>query len=84
MKLFTLVFTFVQVKMNKKRFTHLAKMYGFNCYFNDETMEVKGTNLFNDLMIGLFIKLEAIKPSDDGFVIQMGEQLSKTHKINRV
>ena len=69
--------------MDKPRFTHLAKMYGFNCYFNHETMEVKGTNLFNDLMISLFIKFEEIKPSNDGFVIQMGEQLSKKHKINR-
>jgi hypothetical protein len=69
--------------MHKPRFTHLAKMYGFNCYFNSETMEVKGTNWFNDLMIGLFIKLEELKPSDDGFVIQMGEQLPKRHKINR-
>jgi hypothetical protein len=69
--------------MEEPRFTHLAKMYGFNCYFNDKTMEIKGTTILNDLMIGLFIKLEEIKPSDDGFVIQMGEQLSNTHKINR-
>ena len=70
--------------MDQPRFTHLAKMYGFDCYFNDETMDVKGTNWFNDLMIGLFIKLEELKPSGDGFVILKGRKLSHTHKINRV
>jgi len=70
--------------MAQPRYTHIAKMYGFPCYFNDETMEVKGTNLINDLMIGLFIRIEQIKPINDNFVVQVGEPISSTHKINRV
>ena len=70
--------------MPKPRFTHLAKIYGFSCYFNDETMEVLGTNWFNETMIGFFIKLEHIKPMNDGFVILKEQAIPTTHKINRV
>jgi len=69
--------------MQEPRFTHLAKIYGFNCYFNEHTMEVKGTNWFNEMMIELFIKIEQIKPINDGYVIHKGERLDTTHKINR-
>lgn len=68
---------------HSSRFTHRAKMYGFNCYFNEETMEVKGTNFFNNFMIGCFIKFEEIKPINDGFVIMKGERIPSTHKVNR-
>ena len=69
--------------MQEPRFTHRAKIYGFNCYFNEDTMEVKGTNFFNEMMIELFIKIEQVKPINDGFVIFKGERLEETHKINR-
>lgn len=43
--------------MNNK-YTHLAELYGFRCYFNIDTNEVEGTNWFNDKMIELFIWLD--------------------------
>lgn len=69
--------------MSSPRFTHRAKIYGFNCYFNENTMEVRGTNWFNELMIDLFVKIEQVKPINDGFVIHKGEKLESMHKINR-
>lgn len=42
----------------EKKFTHLAEIYGFRCYFNEDTNDVKGTNWFNDIMIDLFIWLD--------------------------
>lgn len=43
--------------MNNK-YTHLAELYGFRCYFNIDTNEIEGTNWFNNKMIDLFIWLD--------------------------
>lgn len=54
---------------NKMGFTHLAKIYGIPCYFNENTMEVKGTNKVYDLLIGARIMIEQYLPLDNGFYI---------------
>jgi len=41
--------------METKQFTHLAELYGFRCYYNEDTQEIKGTNWFNDMMIDIFL-----------------------------
>ena len=50
-------------------FTHLAKLYGFECYFNIDTNEVKGTNWFNDKMIDIFVWIETTFPVNDHFEV---------------
>lgn len=57
------------MKENIIEFTHLAKIYGIPCYFNENTMEVKGTNKIYDLLIGVRIQIEQYFPLDDGFYI---------------
>jgi len=34
-------------------YTHLAELYGFRCWFNEDTNEVRGTNWFNEQMISV-------------------------------
>nr|WP_294941900.1 hypothetical protein [uncultured Mucilaginibacter sp.] len=64
--------------MKDIKYTHIAKLYGFKCFFNEETMDVKGTNWFNDQMISLFIWLETIYTVNEGFMIQIIEPIKIT------
>lgn len=57
------------MKGNEIKFTHLAKIYGIPCYFNENTMEIKGTNTVYDLLIGIRLKIEEYLPLDDGFYV---------------
>ncbi len=59
----------------KSRFTHIAKIYGIPCYFNEDTMEVKGTNLIFDWLIDARVFLETIFPIDEGFNIEIISEL---------
>jgi hypothetical protein len=65
--------------MEDVKYTHIAKLYGFKCFFNDETMDVKGTNWFNEKMISFFIWLETIHTINEGFIIQIIEPIHTTH-----
>ncbi|GAB2987491.1 hypothetical protein GCM10027049_29280 [Mucilaginibacter puniceus] len=70
--------------MESIKYTHIAKLYGFKCYFNEETMDVKGTTWLNDKLIDLFIWIENIYTVNEGFMIQIIEPINSKHIINRV
>ena len=53
----------------------MAELYGFRCWYNDETGEVKGTNWINEKMIDLFIWLDTTFEVNDGFYIKVIEKL---------
>ncbi|RQO79129.1 hypothetical protein DBR40_05260 [Pedobacter sp. KBW01] len=53
------------------KFTHIAKFYSIPCYFNEQTMDVKGTNFFYDKLIDIRIFIEDIFPSEDGYKIEV-------------
>ena len=59
----------------KSRFTHIARIYGIPCLFNEETMEVKGTNIFYDLVIDARVFLETIFPLEEGFNIEIVSEI---------
>jgi len=52
-------------------YTHIAKFYGIPCFFNENTMEVKGTNKIYDLLIDLRLLIEEYFPSESGFRIEL-------------
>ncbi|RZK27107.1 MAG: hypothetical protein EOO43_00660 [Flavobacterium sp.] len=52
-------------------YTHIAKFYGIPCYFNENTMDVKGTNKFYDFLIDARLLVEDHFPSDSGFRIEL-------------
>ena len=56
-------------------FTHIAEIYGFRCYFNEDTNEVKGTNWVYDKLIDLFIWIDTKFGINDGFSIKLIERL---------
>ncbi|WP_437918572.1 hypothetical protein [Sphingobacterium sp. LRF_L2] len=63
--------------MYKNRFTHLAKIYGIPCYFNEDNMEVKGTNWFFDRLIDLGTFLDTTFNLSDGFYVTDLQKLKK-------
>ena len=61
-----------------KGYTHLCKMYGFKCYasFTDDGgCEVRGTNLFREKMINIFVWIECNFPINEGFPVEILEEL---------
>lgn len=58
-----------------KDFTHIAEIYGFRCYFNENTGDIKGTNWWNEKMIDLFVWLDVTFCLGDGFYIKIIEEL---------
>jgi hypothetical protein len=62
-------------KRDMQEYTHLAKLYGFKCYFNSDTNEVKGTNLFNNLLIQLFVWIDITFTDNEAFKIEILEEL---------
>jgi hypothetical protein len=56
-------------------YTHRAKIYGFECYFNENTGEVQGTNWFNEKMIDVFIWIDVNISSNEMFKIEIIEKL---------
>lgn len=58
-----------------KSFTHLAEIYGFRCYYNVHTCEVKGTNWINEKMIDLLSWMDVKLFFNDGFEIVLIEEL---------
>lgn len=58
-----------------KRFTHLAELYGFRCWYNDETGEVKGTTWFNEKMIDIFIWIDTTFECNEEFRIKIIEKM---------
>lgn len=59
----------------ENKFTHLAEIYGFRCYFNADTYEIQGTNWFNDFMIELFAYVAAYILQHEGFNIKLIKEL---------
>lgn len=59
----------------KEKFTHLAKIYGIECYFNENTNELKGTNWFNNLLIDFFIWLDITFDFNEYFAIELIKKL---------
>ncbi len=59
----------------KNEFTHIARLYGFKCFFNIDTNEVQGTNWFNEKMIAFCLWMEQNLPINEGFEIQIIEKL---------
>lgn len=56
-------------------YTHLAEIYGFRCYYNENTAEVKGTTWVNEKLIDLFIWLNVTFCICDGFYIKIIKEL---------
>jgi hypothetical protein len=59
----------------ENEYTHIAELYGFRCYFNENTNEVVGTNWFNDKMIDLCTWIEQNIGLNDGFYIKIIQKL---------
>lgn len=56
-------------------YTHLAEIYGFRCWFNENTDEVRGINWFNDQMISIMTWLDTKFDINDGFYIKVIDKL---------
>lgn len=56
-------------------YTHLAELYGFRCYYNVDTSELKGTNWFNDKMIDLFTWIAINVFDHEGFNVTLIRKL---------
>lgn len=56
-------------------YTHLAELYGFRCWFNENTNEVRGTNWFNDQMISIMSWIDVKFEINDGFCLKVIEKL---------
>lgn len=56
-------------------YTHLAKLYGFKCYFNEHTGEIEGINWFTNLLIELFVWIDITFTSNESFAIEIVEKL---------
>ena len=61
--------------MKKQRYTHLAKIYGFKCYYNTYSAQYKGINWFNDKMIKLLRYLDASLTDHEYFSIKIIKEL---------
>lgn len=62
--------------MEEPTFTHIGKIYGIKCFFNENTMEVKGTNWLNETAISLCIWLDQNFPINYNFEIVLLERLN--------
>ncbi len=58
-----------------KGFTHIAEIYGFRCWYNENTGEIKGTNWLNDKLIDLFIWIDVKFEINDEFAIKLIEEI---------
>lgn len=56
-------------------FTHIAEIYGFRCWYNENTGEIKGTNWLNDKLIDLFIWIDVKFEINDEFAIKLIEEI---------
>lgn len=61
--------------MKEIKYTHIVKLYGVKCYANLETMEIEGVNWINNFMIELLIFIETKIPRNDGFYLEVVEEL---------
>lgn len=55
--------------MISNQYTHEAKLYGIPCYFNEDTMDVKGKNWVFDKLIDLGVFLDTTFNISDGFYV---------------
>ncbi|WP_419788847.1 hypothetical protein HDF19_11990 [Mucilaginibacter sp. E4BP6] len=58
-----------------KNYTHIAKIYGFKCYFNENTGEIEGVNWIENKLIELFVWIDVTFTSNDAFKIEILEKL---------
>lgn len=58
-----------------KRYTHIAKIYGFKCFFNEDTGEIEGTNWFTNLLIEAFVYIDVLFTNNEAFRIEIIEKL---------
>lgn len=56
-------------------FTHIAKIYGVRCYFNENTGDIEGTNWLNQKLIEMFIWIDLNLTDNEMFKIQILEKL---------
>jgi hypothetical protein len=56
-------------------YTHIAKIYGFRCYFNEETGDVLGTSQLNTLLIDLCIWIDVNMTNNEVFKIEIIQKL---------
>lgn len=56
-------------------FTHLVELYGFRCYFNEDTGDIMGTNWINELMIDFFIYMDQTFGENEYFEIKIIKKL---------
>lgn len=61
--------------MKDNKYTHLAELYGFRCYFNEYTSEVEGTNWFNDKFIDIFLWIDLTFFENEYFEIKLIKEL---------
>lgn len=59
----------------EQKFTHLAEIYGFRCYFNENTNDVKGVSWFNDQLIDLFVWIDITFFENECFKIKIIQEL---------
>lgn len=50
-------------------------MYGFNCFFNEATGEVEGTNWLNNILIETFVYIDVTFTHNEAFKIEIIEKL---------
>jgi hypothetical protein len=58
-----------------KTYTHIAKIYGFKCYFNEHTGEIEGVNWVENKLIELFVWIDVTFTSNEAFKIEILEKL---------
>lgn len=58
-----------------KPYTHIAKIYGFKCYFDEDTGEIEGVNWFTNKLIEIFVWLDVTFSSNEAFKIEIIEKL---------
>ncbi|MCJ8209387.1 hypothetical protein MUY27_06675 [Mucilaginibacter sp. RS28] len=56
-------------------FTHLAKIYGFECYYNDNTGDIEGTSWINQKLIELFVWIDVTFTNNEAFKIEIIQKL---------
>lgn len=64
------------------KWTHLAELYGFRCYFDELENEVVGTNKFNDILIEVFLYLDITFFDNEYFPIKIIRELTEEEKLN--
>lgn len=58
-----------------KVYTHIAEIYGFRCYFNQNTGEVEGVNWVNNKLIELFVWFDVTFTSNEAFAIKLIKEI---------